>query len=106
MGPDVEYTTEKAADPIELRVYTGADGDFTLYADENVLRVRSLRNSGHKPFEVGQVPGLARQSPGNALAIHQACQLSVGRRVPETATLALQYQGPQDDPECLYLVRR
>jgi alpha-D-xyloside xylohydrolase len=35
MGPDVEYTTEKPADPIELRVYTGADGDFTLYEDEN-----------------------------------------------------------------------
>ena len=35
MGPDVEYTTEKAADPIELRVYTGADGEFTLYEDEN-----------------------------------------------------------------------
>ena len=35
MGPDVEYTTEKPADPIELRVYPGADGDFTLYEDEN-----------------------------------------------------------------------
>ena len=35
MGPDVEYATEKPADPIELRVYRGADGDFTLYEDEN-----------------------------------------------------------------------
>jgi alpha-D-xyloside xylohydrolase len=35
MGPDVEYSTEKPADPIELRVYPGADGDFTLYEDEN-----------------------------------------------------------------------
>ena len=35
LGPDVEYATEKAADPIELRVYAGADGDFTLYEDEN-----------------------------------------------------------------------
>jgi len=33
MGPDVEYTSEKPADPIELRVYSGADGDFTLYED-------------------------------------------------------------------------
>jgi alpha-D-xyloside xylohydrolase len=31
----VEYATEKPADPIELRVYAGADGDFTLYEDEN-----------------------------------------------------------------------
>ncbi len=35
MGPDEEWATEKPADPIELRVYRGADGDFTLYEDEN-----------------------------------------------------------------------
>jgi alpha-D-xyloside xylohydrolase len=35
MGPDVEYAAEKPADPIELRVYRGADGNFTLYEDEN-----------------------------------------------------------------------
>ncbi|MGA7913882.1 MAG: glycoside hydrolase family 31 protein [Candidatus Acidiferrales bacterium] len=35
MGPQIEYTTEKPADPIELRVYAGADGTFTLYEDEN-----------------------------------------------------------------------
>ena len=35
MGPDVEYTTEQPDDPIELRVYPGADGDFVLYEDEN-----------------------------------------------------------------------
>jgi len=35
MGPVVQYATEKSADPIELRVYTGADATFTLYEDEN-----------------------------------------------------------------------
>jgi len=35
-GPDIQYTTEKPADPIHLFVYTGADGAFTLYEDENV----------------------------------------------------------------------
>ena len=35
MGPDVEFSNEKPADPIELRIYRGADGDFTLYEDEN-----------------------------------------------------------------------
>ena len=33
-GPVVQYATEKPADPIELRIYRGADGDFTLYEDE------------------------------------------------------------------------
>ena len=35
LGPDVEYAAEKSADPIELRVYRGANGAFTLYEDEN-----------------------------------------------------------------------
>ena len=35
MGPFIEYTTQKPADPIELRIYPGADGSFTLYEDEN-----------------------------------------------------------------------
>jgi len=34
MGPDLEYASEKPADPIELRVYRGADASFTLYEDE------------------------------------------------------------------------
>jgi alpha-D-xyloside xylohydrolase len=34
LGPDVEFAAAKAADPIELRIYRGADGDFSLYEDE------------------------------------------------------------------------
>lgn len=34
LGPDEEWASEKPADPIELRVYRGADADFTLYEDE------------------------------------------------------------------------
>jgi alpha-D-xyloside xylohydrolase len=35
MGPFLQYSTEKPANPIELRIYTGANGNFTLYEDEN-----------------------------------------------------------------------
>ena len=35
MGPLKQWSTEKPEDPIELRVYRGANGDFTLYEDEN-----------------------------------------------------------------------
>jgi alpha-D-xyloside xylohydrolase len=35
MGPFLQYSTEKPSDPIELRIYPGADGSFTLYEDEN-----------------------------------------------------------------------
>jgi alpha-D-xyloside xylohydrolase len=34
LGPDIEFVSQKSADPIELRVYRGADGDFTLYEDQ------------------------------------------------------------------------
>jgi len=35
MGPFLQYATESPADPIELRIYPGANGRFTLYEDEN-----------------------------------------------------------------------
>jgi alpha-D-xyloside xylohydrolase len=34
-GPDITYTSEKTADTLTLFVYTGADGRFVLYEDEN-----------------------------------------------------------------------
>ena len=34
LGPQIEYAAEKPADPLEIRVYRGANGKFTLYEDE------------------------------------------------------------------------
>jgi len=34
-GPDVQYTTEKKWDNLEIRIYAGADGKYVLYEDEN-----------------------------------------------------------------------
>jgi len=34
LGPDVQYATEKT-DPIEIRIFEGADGEFDLYEDDN-----------------------------------------------------------------------
>lgn len=35
MGPFIQYADEKPANPIELRIYPGADANFSLYEDEN-----------------------------------------------------------------------
>jgi alpha-D-xyloside xylohydrolase len=35
LGPFLQYSTEKPANPLELRIYPGADGTFELYEDEN-----------------------------------------------------------------------
>lgn len=36
VGPAIQYTTEKPADPVTLYIFEGKDGSFTLYEDENV----------------------------------------------------------------------
>jgi alpha-D-xyloside xylohydrolase len=36
VGPEIQYTDEKQADPILLYVYQGKNGNFTLYEDEGV----------------------------------------------------------------------
>jgi len=36
VGPEIQYTTEKPADPVTLFVFTGRDGQFVLYEDENI----------------------------------------------------------------------
>ena len=35
-GPEIQWSDQKPADVIDLYVYEGADGSFTLYEDENV----------------------------------------------------------------------
>ncbi|MDP3442347.1 MAG: DUF5110 domain-containing protein, partial [Ignavibacteria bacterium] len=34
-GSKVQYATEKKWDNLEIRIYPGADGEFTLFEDEN-----------------------------------------------------------------------
>ena len=35
MGPYIQYASEKAGDPLEIRIYSGANAGFVLYEDEN-----------------------------------------------------------------------
>ncbi|MBT1700689.1 DUF5110 domain-containing protein [Fulvivirgaceae bacterium PWU4] len=35
-GPEIQFTSQKPADPLTLYVYTGKDASFTLYEDEGV----------------------------------------------------------------------
>lgn len=34
MGPNIQFASEKN-DPVELRIYTGKNGNFEIYEDEN-----------------------------------------------------------------------
>jgi alpha-D-xyloside xylohydrolase len=66
MGPYLQYATEKAADPIEIRVYTGADATFILYEDENdtynyesgkYSTIAMNWNEAEKSFTIGERTG-------------------------------------------------
>ncbi|SHH16626.1 alpha-D-xyloside xylohydrolase [Chryseolinea serpens] len=36
VGPELQYTAEKVADPLSIYVYTGANGSFSLYEDNGL----------------------------------------------------------------------
>jgi hypothetical protein len=50
IGPEVQYSTEKKWDNLEIRVYAGADGQFTLYEDEFDGYGYQQGNSSEIPF--------------------------------------------------------
>ncbi len=48
-GPEVQYSSEKNWDQLELRLYPGADGEFTLYEDE-------LDGYGYERGDCAEIP--------------------------------------------------
>ena len=48
-GPEVQYSTEKPWDNLEIRLYPGADGSFTLYEDE-------FDNNNYKDGKFTEIP--------------------------------------------------
>src|SRR5262245_18043747 len=66
LGPEVQYVSEKPADPITLLVYAGADGAFTLYEDDGVsydyehgafARIPIQWNNATKTLTIGKREG-------------------------------------------------
>ena len=113
MGPFVQYATEKPADPIELRIYPGADGSFTLYEDENDNynyekgaystidfhwddANRRLRIDARK----GTFPGMLKARTFHAVVVGKGH--GVGVEVTENPNRAISYQG---DPQIVQLPR-
>jgi alpha-D-xyloside xylohydrolase len=54
LGPDLQYATEKAADPITLYVFAGANGSFELYEDENINYNYTKGNYSTIPFQYNE----------------------------------------------------
>ncbi len=106
LGPDVEWSTEKAADPIELRIYRGADGEFTLYEDENdnynyekgIYATISLRwDDARKTLTIGdrqgQFPGMLTSRTFRVVFVGE--NHGVGIAPSDIADKVVQYFGKQ-----------
>ncbi|MBS0010727.1 MAG: DUF5110 domain-containing protein, partial [Bacteroidales bacterium] len=83
-GPEIQYTSEKAADPLSLFIYAGADGTFTLYEDEglnnNYLKgayclIPFTWNDADHTLKIGErqgeFPGMLRERSINVILVSE-----------------------------------
>ncbi|HTI11560.1 MAG TPA: TIM-barrel domain-containing protein [Puia sp.] len=106
MGPALQYTTEKKADPITLYVYTGKDASFDLYEDEgsnyqyekgkySIIRFRYDQASGTLTIghQDGSFPGMLKQRTFRVIWVSKSKPAPFPSDGP--ADLTLTYKGEQ-----------
>ena len=104
MGPFLQYSTEKPADPIELRIYPGADGNFTLYEDENdnynyekgiYATIDFAWDDSERTLTIaerkGDFPGMLKNRTINIVLVSKEHGTGIG--ITETVDKALKYDG-------------
>lgn len=104
MGPFLQYATEKPADPLELRIYPGADGSFILYEDENdnynyekdiYTTIEFIWNDESQTLTIeernGQFPGMLMERAINVLLVRKdhGTGIEIGKNPDKT----IQYDG-------------
>ena len=103
MGPFIQYSTEKT-DPLEIRIYPGANGEFTIYEDENdnynyEKGVYSLILfkwiDGQKILTIddrkGEFPGMLKKRTFNIVIVGEKC--GKGVEMPSSFLKTVQYTG-------------
>jgi alpha-D-xyloside xylohydrolase len=104
MGPNVEYANQPTTAPLELRIYPGADGEFTFYEDENDNYNYEKGNSATFKFKwndklrqltisdrTGQFPGMQASRSFNVVLVKPGSGVNVA---PTTkADKAVAYTG-------------
>jgi alpha-D-xyloside xylohydrolase len=104
MGPELQYTSEKPSDPVELRIYRGADGKFTLYEDEGESYEYEKGKHATISFtwkdaaqtlsigaRTGSFPGMLRERAFNILLVGK--EHGVGEKAVATADRVVSYKG-------------
>jgi alpha-D-xyloside xylohydrolase len=106
MGPFIQYATEKPADPIELRVYAGADGSFNLYEDENnnynyekgiYATINFKWNDAKKALTIekrkGRFPGMLEKRTINIVLVKEG--VGIGVDLEKDITKKINYNGEE-----------
>ena len=104
VGPELQYTFEKPADPITLLVYAGADGAFTLYEDDGLtygcekgasaripLRWDDATGQLHIGARAGSFPGMLKERTFQVIVISK--KKAVGFSFAPQADRAVRYVG-------------
>jgi alpha-D-xyloside xylohydrolase len=104
MGPFLQYATEKPADPLELRIYPGSDGSFTLYEDENdnynyekgiYATIGFIWNDENQTLTIeernGQFPGMLMERTINVLLVRK--DHGTGIEICKNPDRIIQYDG-------------
>ena len=88
MGPRMQYTGEQPSDPLELRIYPGADGSFTLYEDEGDGYGYEQGRSSLIPFTWNEARGTLTLGPrrGSYPGMLQARTLNIVLVRPDHGT--------------------
>jgi len=104
MGPVVQYANEKKPAELEIRIYEGADGAFTLYEDENdnynyekgVFSTLSMKwNNQSKVLMIGErkgsFPGMLQKRIFNIVMVNK--NNGTGPRMAVTFNKVVKYTG-------------
>ncbi len=100
-GPEIEYTSQKPADPVTLFVYTGRNASFTLYEDEGVNYGYERGECTFIPFNYdeasgeltigerqGQYPGMLRDRTFNIIWVTRINNIEFDPDMKPHATLS------------------
>ena len=106
LGPDLQYADEKPAEPIELRIYPGENGSFTLYEDEGdsyryekgvYATIDFAWDDAKKTLTIGQrkgdFPGMLKERTFNIVVVRD--KHGNGISIVETPDKVVKYNGTQ-----------
>ncbi len=104
LGPKVQYAAEKKWDNLEIRIYEGANGEFTLYEDENdnynyekgaYSTITFLWNDKQKALTIGErkgsFPGMLTERKFNIVMVGE--DKGTGSNLTEKPDKKVAYQG-------------